>query len=64
MLIKLGGGKYAFKNLKKGCPLGYELAREMYNALGEQTFVSLVIFEEETIDGFKSKYICIGNKLG
>lgn len=64
LLIRLGGGEFAYRRLKRHCPLGYELAREMYNALGEQTFLSLVIFEEETIDGFKSKYICIGHKLG
>ncbi len=64
MLIRLGGGKYAYKNLKKGCSLGYELAREMYNALGEQTFLTLVNFEGETINGFRNKYICIGHKLG
>ena len=63
MLQKLGGGKFAYKHLKGGCALGYDLAREMYNALGEWTFLSLVDMEEETIDDFKAKHIVIGNKL-
>lgn len=63
MLKRLGGGKYAYKHLKDGCALGYDLAREMYNALGEWTFLSLVDMGEETIDGFKAKFINIGNKL-
>lgn len=63
MLVKLGGGKQAYKQLKDGSALGYELAKDMYNALGEWLFLSLVDMEEETIDGFKAKYILIGNKL-
>ncbi len=35
----------------------------MYNALGEWTFLSLKDLEEETIDGFKAKYVQVGNKL-
>ncbi len=63
MLRRLSGGKYAYKNLKKGCSLGYDLACEIYNALGEEMFLSLVDLEEETINGFKAKFICVGNKL-
>lgn len=63
MLRKLGGGAYAYKHLKNGNALGYDLARDMYNTLGEWAFLSLVDMEEETIDGFKAKYITIGNKL-
>lgn len=63
MLVKLGGGKQAYKQLKDGQAPGYELTKEMYNALGEWLFLSLVDMEEETIDGFKAKYILIGNKL-
>ena len=55
MLQKLGGGRLAYKHLKNGCALGYELAK--------WAFLSLVDMEEETIDGFKAKYIIIGNKL-
>lgn len=63
MFVKLGGGKRAYKRLKKGCPMGYDIAREIYNELGEQTFLSIVDLEEETINGFKAKYIVVGNKL-
>lgn len=63
LLIKLGGGKNAYLHLKRGKALGNDLARDMYNALGEWTFLTLVDMEEETIDGFKAKYILIGNKL-
>lgn len=63
MLEKLGGGKYAYKQLKNGCALGYDLARDMYNALGEWAFLSLVDMEEETLDGFKAKFVQVGNKL-
>ena len=63
MLQKLGGGRLAYKHLKNGCALGYELAKDMFNALGEWTFLSLVNMEGETIDGFKAKYIVIGNNL-
>ncbi len=60
---KLGGGKNAYRRLKSGCSLGYELAKDMFNTLGEWTFLSLVDLEGETIDGFKAKYILVGNKL-
>lgn len=64
LLIRLGGGELAYRRFKRRCSLGYELARDMYNALGEQTFLSLVTFEGETIDGFKSKFVRVGQKLG
>lgn len=63
MLRKLSGGAFAHAELKSGNALGYELAKNMYNILGERLFLSLVDLEEETIDGFKSKFIGIGNKL-
>lgn len=30
MLQKLGGGRLAYKHLKNGCALGYELAKDMF----------------------------------
>ena len=63
MCKKLGGDDLTFRRLKKGNKLGYDLARGMYNILGEWTFLMLVDMEKETIDGFKAKYITIGNKL-
>lgn len=63
MLEKLGGGELAYGQLKKGKSIGYDVARNMYNALGEWVFLTLIEFEEETLDGFKSKYVQVGNKL-
>lgn len=63
MLRKLGGGASAYKLLRDGNALGNDLARDLYNALGEWTFLSLVDMEGERIDDFKAKYIVIGNKL-
>ncbi len=63
MFKKLGGGKLAYNQLKQGKAIGYDVARNMYNALGEWTFLSLVDLEEETIDGFKAKFVQVGNKL-
>lgn len=59
----LGGGKFTYRHLKKGRAIGYELARKIYNGLGECKFLTLIDFEEETLDGFKAKYITIGKKL-
>lgn len=63
MMKKLGGGKSAYKHLKDGCMLGNDLAKDMFNALGETAFLSLVDIDGGTIDGFKAKFIIIGNKL-
>lgn len=63
MLVKLDGGKLAYNQLKAGNAIGYELARDMYNALGEWNFLALIDLEEETLDGFKAKYIQVGSKL-
>lgn len=63
MLEKFGGGKLAYNQLKKGKALGYDIARNMYNALGEWVFLTLIDFEEETLDGFKSKFVQVGTKL-
>lgn len=63
LLIKFGGGRYAYKHLKKGCSLGYDLARDLYNSLGEQAFLSLIIMEDETVYEFKNRYMQIAGKL-
>lgn len=63
LLVKLGGGEFAYKYLKKGCSLGYDLARDLYNSLGEQAFLSLIILEDETVYDFKSRYMQIADKL-
>lgn len=63
LLKKLGGGKLTYNQLKQGKAIGYDVARNMYNALGEWIFLSLIDFEGETLDGFKSKFVQVGNKL-
>ena len=49
--------------LEQGGRIGYDAVREIYNDLGEQTVTEIIDFEEETLDGFKSKYIQVGNAL-
>lgn len=43
--------------------IGYDEVRNFYNRNGEELTENLINFEEETLDGFKAKYIQIGNKL-
>ena len=49
--------------LEQGGKIGYDAVREIYNDLGEQTVAEIIDFEEETLDGFKSKYIQVGDTL-
>ena len=56
-------GKDAYPALKKGCRIGYEAVRKMYNNFGEKFVLDIVDFEEETLNGLKAKYIQIGDKL-
>lgn len=49
--------------LEQGGRIGYDAVREIYNNFGEQTVTEIIDFEEETLDGFKSKYIQVGDAL-
>lgn len=49
--------------LEQGNEIGYDAVREIYNNLGVQTVTEIIDFEEETLDGFKSKYIQVGDTL-
>ena len=49
--------------LEQGNEIGYDAVRDLYNSLGEQTVTEIIDFEEETLDGFKSKYIQVGDIL-
>lgn len=49
--------------LEQGNEIGYDAVREIYNNLGVQTVTEIIDFEEETLDGFKSKYIQVGDAL-
>ena len=59
----LGVSVSVLKLLEQGGKIGYDAVREIYNDLGEQTVAELIDFEEETLDGFKSKYIQVGDTL-
>ena len=49
--------------LEQGIEIGYDAVKDIYNKLGEKTVLQIVEFGEETLNGFKSKYIEVGNQL-
>lgn len=49
--------------LEQGNEIGYDAVRDLYNSLGEQTVSEIIDFGEETLDGFKSKYVQVGDTL-
>ena len=49
--------------LEQGNGIGYDAVKDIYNKLGEAAVLQLIDFEEETLNGFKSKYVQVGNKL-
>ena len=53
----------AYKLVKQGIRVSYEVIKNLYNFVGEKETVKVVDFEEETINGFKAKYIELGDKL-
>lgn len=59
----LGVSVSVLKLLEQGGKIGYDAVREIYNSLGEQIISEIIDFGEETLDGFKSKYIQVGNAL-
>ena len=59
----LGVSVSVLELLEQGGKIGYDAVREIYNDLGEQTVAEIIDFEEETLDGFKSKYIQVGDTL-
>lgn len=63
-LRALGAGTGAWNCFKyKKMQIGYEFVKDIYNILGESETLKIINFEEETINGFKSKYIELGGKL-
>lgn len=63
-LRSLGAGKAAWSCFRKlHLQIGHDLVKEIYNTVGEEKTLMVIDFEEETINGFKAKYIQIGNKL-
>lgn len=59
----LGVSVSVLKLLEQGGRIGYDAVREIYNDRGEQIVAEIIAFEEETLDGFKSKYVQVGDTL-
>lgn len=51
------------KLLEQGNEIDHDAVKDIYNKLGEKAVVQIIDFGEETLNGFKSKFIQIGNKL-
>lgn len=49
--------------LEQGNEIGYDAVKDVYNKLGEKATLQIIDFEEETLNGFKSKYVQIGERL-
>lgn len=49
--------------LEQGIEIGYDAVRDIYNKLGQVAVLQMIDFGEETLNGFKSKYIEVGNRL-
>ncbi|MCM1438732.1 MAG: hypothetical protein NC131_05915 [Roseburia sp.] len=62
--VELGGGFEAYGVICQGkCRLGYEMARKIFNTYGQAIAYQLIDFENDTIEGFKSKYLLVGKNL-
>ena len=51
------------KALEQGAKLGYELLKDIYNRIGEAAVKQIIDFEQETMSGFKSKFVLVGKLL-
>ena len=60
---KLGGGKRAYKHIKAGVSVGFEVVKALYNKFGEKEVEKVIDFEGLTISSLKSKYLIVGKKL-
>lgn len=58
--IALGGTMCSYQAIKRGCRIGYEIVRRLYNTVGEEELIKIIDFEEESLNGFKNKYIQVG----
>lgn len=59
----LGLNVIVIKLLEQGVPIGYDAVRDIYNKLGEKVTLKIIDFGEETLNGFKSKYVLVGDTL-
>ncbi len=60
---ELGISTFLIAAARDGQRIGYDEVRDFYNRNGEALTRELIDFEEDTINGFKAKYIQIGSKL-
>lgn len=51
------------KALEQGARLGYELLKGIYNRIGELAVVQIIDFEQESLNGFKNKFVLVGKLL-
>ncbi len=49
--------------LEQGIAIGYDAVKDIYNKLGEAAVLQIIDFGEETLSGFKSKYIQVCKRL-
>lgn len=49
--------------LEQRIGIGYDAVKDIYNKLGVAAVLQIIDFEGEPLNGFKSKYVQVGNKL-
>lgn len=59
----LGLSVTVLKLLEQGIEIGYDAVKDIYNKLGEKIVLEIIDFGEETLHGFKSKYVLVGDTL-
>lgn len=59
----LGLSVEVIRLLEQGNEIGYDAVKDIYNKLGEKAVLQIIDFGEETPNGFKSKYILVGDTL-
>lgn len=60
---ELGIRRYLIRATRKGMRIGYDAVMEFYNRNGEAMTVEFIDFEGESLNGFKAKFVQIGDKL-
>ena len=63
LAVDIGFGRNAYHYIRKGGKVGSDMVAEIFNRFGEEVTFDVIDFEEDTLNGFTSKYILIGNKL-
>ena len=63
LAVDIGFGRNAYHYIRKGGKVGSDMVAEIFNRFGEEVTFDVIDFEEDTLNGFTSKYIRIGNKL-